>query len=209
VRRPAAPDEARARALQISHNDLLAAAFLEALAQLQRARGAPTRRLGLWLPMNVRVAPFEGFGNGTSRLRLYRDAAGLPEDAPFSARAQALSAQRQDAIEDGEWAVPAALPGPAWARPLVQPALRAYLARPWVDMGSAPFSHAGRLGPPGRLASLVPGAVVMNLHPWHPVGMAGLTHDGETHLTLTWDAAQLAEEDVDLLAEAFDARLEA
>jgi len=63
-----------------TYNDLLASVALPTVQQWNAQRGlkptrpeseAEPRGVGLWMPVNMRTWPFEGFGNGSSRVRAY------------------------------------------------------------------------------------------------------------------------------------------
>src|SRR5215208_39053 len=61
------------RAGGFTYNNLLATCTLELFLQWNSIyRSGPyNKRIGLWMPMNVRRESSVGFGNGTSRIRLY------------------------------------------------------------------------------------------------------------------------------------------
>ena len=189
-----------------SYNDLLSASALEALARWQALRGAPTGRLSLWFPINIRLEAFSGFGNGSGRIRVYRT---WEADTPAVERARAVREQVAWARDHGEWAVPedhALLRLPDW---LMAPILRAYVNRPGVDMGTALFSHAERFGPAsGSDEAFLPEVEdvdgVAPLDKRHVIGIAGATFRGRTRLTVTRDPGLLP----DTEAEAFVALYE-
>lgn len=181
-----------------SYNDLLAAAALLAAEQHQREHGAPTDRLSLWFPVDIRATPFVGFGNGASRVRIYhRD----PGAGTVLDLAQRVRAQLEAARAEGEWFVPTDHPlfsMPDWV-------VLAYLRRPWVDMGSLLYSHVER--PSAVDTDLLPGAeaveTIATLDRRHPIGLAAVTLRGRTHVSFTWDPEQLFEEDVTKLIEFY------
>ena len=51
----------------------LAVAALETLHHWNRAHGEGGRKVGIWLPVNIRQDPLRGFGNASSRIRVRRD----------------------------------------------------------------------------------------------------------------------------------------
>ena len=186
-------------------NDLLGSSVLEAARRFNRSHGAGADDLGLWLPVNIREQPFEGFGNGSSRVRVYGR---WPEEASALERCQAFREQVGWAREHGEWHVDttSALFGlPAWLR---DGALRAWLKRPWVDMGSLPFSHMERLGA-GDPDRALPGVVSLGflglLHERFPVATVAATLRGTTWLSLTWDPALWGEAEISGFRDLLDA----
>lgn len=186
-----------------SYNDLLAASVLLAAREFQREHDAPASKLSLWFPVDVRAEPFSGFGNGASRVRVY-------DRAPPSASAIDLAFLVREELEaaraEGEWYVPADHP----LFSLSDWVIRAYLTRPWVDMGSLLFSHAERLSAGG--APLLEGVTrvegVATLDRRHPLGIGAFTLRGTTHLSFTWDPAQLDEVDAARMVELFAATLQ-
>lgn len=180
-----------------TYNDLLGASVLRALRAHQVRSAAPETKLSLWFPIDVRAEPFSGFGNGASRIRVYDL---LPSGAPMLERCRSFREQVSWSKAHGEWFVPQTHP----LFSLPAPLLRAYFRRPWVDMGSALFSHAERLASdPAASDRRLPGVgsvtVIGVLDRLHPLGFAALTLRGTTHLTVTWDPAQLSDPDLELL----------
>lgn len=177
----------------ITYNDFLAAHFTQALVQWNAQHAAPTSRMGLWLPTNIRPQAFVGFGNGSSRMRVYADAMKGPSAAQ---RCQQFREQVDWSRDNGEWYVPPIdgllkLPD-SWLTPI----LRGFLGRPGVDMGTAPFTHLERIGSMERFVSMIHSARwVMMLHKWHPLGMAAATLGKHTDMTLTYDPSMVSEED--------------
>jgi hypothetical protein len=177
-----------------TYNDLLATCALETFARWNRAhRAGRAQKVGLWLPVNVRRRPSAGFGNGTSRVRLYAryDAA-----APLADKCREIRRQLSWCVEHGEWAVPEKLPLaslPLWA---AAPLLRGYLTRPRVDVTTGVFSHAERwAGEGGEIFRHVEKIeCVGQLHARHCAGITGATHAGLTWLTFTYDPALLPPE---------------
>jgi hypothetical protein len=195
------------RAGGFTYNDLLAACALEVFRLWNGSRGAGGgRRIGLWLPVNVRRRSAEGFGNGTSRIRLYAryDAA-----APLAEKCREVRRQVSWCMQNGEWAVPERSPIlslPAWA---AAPLMRAYVGRPGVDMATGVFSHAeGWAGARGEVFRVVEKIEsIGQLHARHPVAFNGATHAGRTWLTLTYDPGLLTPEDAGRLAEMYRQQL--
>lgn len=179
------------RAGGFTYNDLLATCALETFLRWNRAHGAGRdQKVGLWLPVNVRRQSSAGFGNGTSRVRLY---ARYDKRDALADKCREVRRQLSWCVEHGEWAVPAGSPLaslPAWA---AAPLLRAYLGRPRVDVATGVFSHAERWEGVGgeifRRAEKI--ECVGQLHARHPAAIYGATHAGRTWLTFTYDPGLL------------------
>jgi hypothetical protein len=205
------PDDARsardrgaavqAAAGGFTFNDVLGAAALSALRRFQQGHGAETRDLSLWFPINVREDPWSGFGNGSSRIRIY----GRHLNGPtIGDRARAFREQVAWSREHGEWAVPEQHPLLRLPVALRRAALRAYLRRPWVDMGTMLFSHVERLAPDGAALGCVQRIEIMsNLDLRHAVGLAAMTLGDRTQLSFTYDPALLDAADVEELASLY------
>ncbi|HLL74245.1 MAG TPA: hypothetical protein VK421_03195 [Pyrinomonadaceae bacterium] len=191
-----------------TYNDLLAACALELFLRWNREHGAGRgQKVGLWLPVNIRRRPSAGFGNGTSRVRLYPRYAGA---APLADKCREVRRQLSWCLEHGEWAVPERSPLtslPSWA---ARPLLRAYAGRPGVDMATAVFSHAERwAGPGGEIFRHVEKIeCVGQLHARHRVNITGATHAGRTWLTFTYDPGLLPPEDARRLAGMYEEQIE-
>ena len=190
-----------------SYNDLLLTCALETLDWWNQEHGVARKRLGVWVPINIRQEAFTGFGNGTSRIRIYRR---YPDDAPLRVKCQEVGRQLKASRENGEWRVPdghflRSLPASVSAS-----LLRAYVNRPWVDMGTSALSHVERwpAGLDARLEHLVGIDIIEPLHMRHPLMMAALTHRDATWMSWTYDPALLAEEDVEPMGQFFEKTLD-
>lgn len=178
-----------------TYSDLLATAVLEILAACGSDAGAPRRRIGLWLPVNVRRQPFTGFGNGSSRIRIRATDA---DRVPLAERCRATRRQIERARRNGEWAVPA---DPVLTRlpsRVMRFLMRTYLRRPWIDMGTAVFTHIERGGLSecswaGDVRSI---EIVGPLHRRHAFGITAATHRDRTFITFTYDPALVGGEDI-------------
>ncbi|MES1210119.1 MAG: hypothetical protein ABUS79_29640, partial [Pseudomonadota bacterium] len=187
---------------------LMAAAFLDALAGWDRARRGWSAPLGLWLPVNIRMHPQRGFGNGTSRIRVH---ARWNADTPWPEVVRDVRRQMTWSLRHGEWSLPAAgglLRLPAG---IARPMLRAYLRRPWVDMASAVFTYVPRhaLSDPAApwAAHLLGVESVGLLHRRHPISLIvsdlGAGAGAERACTFTHDPALLPPADVADIARRF------
>lgn len=185
-------------------NDALLAAALEALAWWNRVQGGPTDRIGLWVPVNIRREPFQGFGNGASRIRVHREPSSVGSARSFIERCRAVRRVVDGKRRAGEWALPSR-PLPAALLQRAAPLVRRWLDRPWADFGTAGFTHLERW--PGdddpTLQGLSGVEVVTCLHRRHPLYFAAMSRAGQTQVTITWDPALLRSRDIDAIASAF------
>ena len=190
-----------------TYNDLLATCALEVFTRWNRARGdARKPKIGLWLPVNVRKQSSVGFGNGTSRIRLY---ARYADKASLVDKCREVRRQVSWSGQHGEWFVPQdnALESlPLWA---ITPLLRCYLNRPGLDMATGIFSHAeGWAGANGEIFREVEKIECIGLlHPRQCVAINGATHLGQTWLTFTYDPAMLSRNDTQQLAEMYQEQI--
>jgi hypothetical protein len=195
------------RAGAFTYSDLLATCVLETFSEWNKRHihnGRP--KVGLWLPMNIRARSFEGFGNGTSRIRLY---ARYEQSTTLVEKAREVRRQISWTTDHGEWAVPE-IPLftrlPAW---IAGPALRGYLNRPSIDMATGVFSHADRWAGAAREAFKHVDAIecVGLLHPRQSLAINAATHRDQTWMTFTYDAGLLRQNDVDQLVEIYKQQL--
>jgi hypothetical protein len=195
------------RAGGFTYSDLLATCTLEVFSQWNQQHiqnGRP--RVGLWLPVNIRRRSSEGFGNGTSRIRLY---ARYPPSVSLVDKAREIRRQVSWSIEHGEWAVPE-LPLltrlPRW---ITRPALRSYLNRPSVDMATGVFSHADRWGGASEAFRHVERIECVGLlHPRQSLAVNGATHRGCTWLTFTYDTGLMRAAQAEELARMYEHQVE-
>ena len=190
-----------------TYSDLLATCVLETFSEWNERHvhnGRP--KVGLWLPMNIRSRSFSGFGNGTSRIRLY---ARYEQSASLVDKAREIRRQISWTTENGEWAVPdiplfTRLPG--W---ILTPVLRSYLNRPSVDMATGVFSHADRWAGEAREAFKYVDRIecVGLLHPRQNLAINAATHQQQTWMTFTYDGGMLRASDADELLEIYKRQL--
>ena len=132
------------RAGGFTYNDLLAMCTLEVLQEWNGPNGSD---VGLWVPMNIRSRTTSGFGNGTSRVRIYPRYAAA---ASLVEKAREVRRQVHWCSENGEWVVPNIPRFTSLPRWISAPVLNAYLNSRLVDMATAVFSHgdswAGGIG---------------------------------------------------------------
>jgi hypothetical protein len=186
-----------------SYNDLLATCALETFRRWNlRHQANQEQRTGLWLPVNIRRRPSSGFGNGTSRIRVY---ARYAPTASCIEKCQEIHRQISWSIEHGEWNVPsdpALTRLPAWT---VGPLLRRYLNRGKIDMTTGVFSHVERLTAYDNevFRKVEKIESIGQLHPRHCLAINGATHCGQTWLTFTYDPSMLTQEDVLQIVELY------
>jgi hypothetical protein len=156
--------------------------------------------------MNIRSRSFEGFGNGTSRIRLY---ARYAASASLIEKAREVRRQVSWTTEHGEWAVPHI---PLFTRlpdAIVGAALRRYLNRSSVDMATGVFSHADRWAGDTREAFRNVDRIecVGLLHTRQNMAINAATHRGQTWMTFTYDTGLLRASDVDELVALYKQQL--
>lgn len=186
-----------------TYSDLLATCVLETFSEWNQRHIHNARpKVGLWLPMNIRSRSFSGFGNGTSRIRLY---ARYEQSASLVEKAREVRRQVSWTTENGEWAVPdiplfTRLPG--W---ILGPVLKGYLNRPSIDMATGVFSHADRWAGEACEAFKYVNRIecVGLLHPRQNLAINGATHHQQTWMTFTYDTGMLRASDADELVEIY------
>ncbi len=186
-----------------TYNDVLIACALDTLHWWNTRHGATGRKTGVWLPMNIREDPFRGFGNGTSRIRVYRRFAG---GDTLQSKCRLVRSQIDWSRRHGEWAVPDTHPLTRWPFAGSVRLLRRYLNRPWADTGSAALTHVQQW--PGQnddeFADVVGMETIGALHARHALTMAAVTHSRQSWMTLTHDPALLGENDVTGIAQRLE-----
>jgi len=204
---PAAPLLARAaHGGGVTYNDLLVSCALETFRRWN-AEHAPSGppRVGVWLPMNVRAAPLEGFGNGTSRIRVY---ARYPHDATPIARAHHVREQIDWSRAHGEWALPSVPELTRAPMRVLRPLLRAWFDRPGVDMATGAFSHIERSPVESPVFDDAVGIDTIAMRDTrHAMGIFGVTRAGTTHLTFVHDPARLGDAATAQLVRIFETAL--
>ena len=184
-----------------TYNDLLATCALEVLEKFKSENSA-TSRIGLWVPVNIRCEASSGFGNGTSRIRIYRR---YMHDASLVHKAREVRHQISWCTEHGEWVVPE-IPLftklPRWATARV---LKTYLNSRSVDMATAVFSHADSwasgAGKGLQCAERI--ECIGVLHPRQSVAINGTTHRGQTVLTFTYDSGSISDAEASQLSRSY------
>ncbi len=190
-----------------TYNDLLATCALEVFVRWNCAHNTSHRqKVGLLLPVNIRQQPFEGFGNGASRIRIY---ARYTDNASLLDKCREIRRQVAWSKQHGEWAVPRSHPLtrlPVWAS---VPLLRCYLNRPWVDVTTGVFSHAERWdGQDDRLFQHVEKIeFIGQLHARYAVAINATTLRDQTWVTFTYDPGLLTSGDIQRLVEMYQEQI--
>ena len=190
------------RAGGFTYHDLLATCTLEVLTHWNYKNC----KIGLWVPMNVRSNSREGFGNGTSRIRVY---ATYDDDTSLVEKCRAVRRQVAWATKHGEWVVPE---NPWLIRlpnSIASPLLRGYLQLPKIDMASAVFTHAGTwLANAGEAFKHVERIESVGLlHTRQNLAINAATHHGQTWITFTYDPAQLSADDIKQLTQLYSQQI--
>ncbi len=206
-------DASRLRAItrsgrEFSYSDLLATCFLEAIIAWNRARHPDGgRQIGLWYPVNIREDPFAGFGNGTSRIRIYPR---YDDRSSLADKCRAVREQVAWCKRHGEWAVPETHPVikllrlSRWTSALAASVMRAFVNRPGVDMGTAVFTHAEGSALSGAwVGSIERIENVGMLHERYPLGLTAVTIREKSWFTLTFDPARFERRDVSVFLDRF------
>ena len=193
------------RAGGFTYNDLLATCTLEVLYQWNSTLGSRTK-IGLWMPMNVRRESNVGFGNGTSRIRIY---ARYDPNANLIEKCREVRRQVSWTTENGEWVVPQIQWFTHLPRPFIRLLLRGYLHLPSVDMATAVFSHAasGMANACAAFRHVERIECVGLLHPRQSLAINAATYEGHTWLSLTYDPALLTIDDVTELSTLYENQL--
>ena len=194
------------RAGGFTYNDLLATCTLEVLRRWNSTHNNYNNKIGLWMPMNVRRESNVGFGNGTSRIRVY---ARYNPDAKLGEKCREVRRQVSWTSEHGEWVVPEIPWFTRLPRPIIGPLLRGYLNFPSIDMATGVFSHAGSgmANASEAFKHVERIECVGLLHPRQSLAINGTTHCGHTWLTLTYDPALLTINDINELSRLYEEQI--
>lgn len=159
-------------------------------------------KIGLWVPMNVRRESTVGFGNGTSRIRVY---ACYDRELSLIEKCRAVRRQVSWSTKHGEWVVPDVPWFTRLPNSIVGPLLRGYLQLPKVDMASCVFTHASSwIASAGEAFRHVERIECIGLlHARQHLAINAATHSGHTWWTLTYDPALLTADDIKQLTHLF------
>jgi len=156
--------------------------------------------------MNIRRDSSRGFGNGTSRIRLY---ARYDANASLIDKCREIRRQVSWTSKNGEWVVPDISWLTRLPRPIAGPLLRGYLKRPSVDMATAVFSHAGSwIASAGEAFKHVERIECVGLlHTRQKLAVNAATHCGHTWLTFTYDPHLFDAEDIQQMAHIYERQI--
>ena len=191
-----------------TYSDFLATCALEVYAQWNRMHESKlSQKISLWLPINVRQRVTEGFGNGTSRIRIY---ATYAKDASLVEKCREVRRQIEWCTAHGEWVVPEIKALTRLPRSLMRPVLRNNLTRKSIDMATGVFSHADRWNSAasGAFDAVERIECVGLLHPLHALAINGATHNGKTWLTFTYDNGLLTRAEATQLKTLYHQQIE-
>ena len=156
--------------------------------------------------MNIRRNSGEGFGNGTSRIRVY---ARYGPEAKLVEKCREVRRQVSWTGEHGEWVVPEMPWFTRLPRPIAGPLLRGYLNLPSIDMATAVFSHvaSGMANVSEAFKHVERIECVGLLHPRQSLAINAATHRGHTWLSLTYDPALLTTGEVKELGRLYEQQI--
>ena len=89
------------KALGVSYNDLLSVVLFDALREYNTLSNLPDCYNGIYLPMNLRINPSQGFGNGSSRVKIYDQ---YDNKLSYINKAKSIRTQLVWCRENGLWA---------------------------------------------------------------------------------------------------------
>lgn len=190
-------------------NDLLATLALQVFREWNRSHGnGQIPRVGVWLPVNIRSRSAAGFGNGTSRIRLY---AQYDDRTSLLHKSREIRRQVFWSNRHGEWAVPANVPLASWPTWATDRLVRAYCNRPGIDMGTGVFSHFESMtGAFDEVFNHLEEIESIGLlHARHALAINGATRDARTWITFTYDPGLLTANDIESLIEMYEDQLDA
>jgi hypothetical protein len=192
-----------------TYNDLLATCTLEVFSRWNATHldNSHKPRIGLWMPMNIRREANVGFGNGTSRIRLY---ARYKDDARLVEKCCDVRRQVSWTSKHGEWVVPEMSWFTRVPRAITRPLLRSYLNLSPVDMCTGVFSHAGSwIANAGEAFKHVDRIECVGLlHERQSVTINAATHHAQTWLSLTYDPRVLSAEEAQQLGQMYEQQID-
>ena len=183
-----------------TYNDVLAACALETFRLWNKSE-----RIGLWFPINIRQTADDGFGNGSSRIRVYSR---YSPERSLHEKSRVVREQIDWSREHGEWAVPDRPLFMKLPMSILQPLLRLYFNRPWVDMGTGTFSHVQRSPLDAAVFDGVTQIdIVGMLDKRHLLGLFAMSRAGKTFLTFVHDPERLDDDSVTRLIGIYQDQL--
>jgi hypothetical protein len=186
--------------LGISYNDFICTVIFKAMNEWFLERKKSDKNISLYIPVNIRENPFQGFGNGSSRIKIYDDYSELS----YQKTAISIREQVNWCKKNGLWSLPSSLKTvgklPLWLSRFL---LKTYAAKPGIDMGSMVFSHVESYKGMEDLFALFKDVKgLAQLYKSYSAGMTAVSLNGKTILTTTWDSAQLTTADIEHFHES-------
>jgi hypothetical protein len=180
----------------VTLNDWLCAAVFKALNTYLISNNDP---LGLWVPVNMRRSPFAGFGNASSRVRVYLDPSSLsgPVDLKnLGDLARRVRAQSRNGLASVSSAVRPLLAMNEFIANWVKVLLRLYFSRASMDPCTSAFSFITRVSRRDEGAAF-PGVrsveTIGQLYHRHSIAFSGACFRDRVALTVFWDPAQVSD----------------
>lgn len=172
---------------RLSYNDLLCAVLFETLREFKGSKKNPHNKYGLYLPINIRTDTHSGFGNGSSRIKIYDIYPDKPEN--YKVIAEAVRKQVNWCQKHESWRIPEKLGIIAYLpKFLSKSLLKIYSGLYFHDFGTLVFSHIERHGPLGYLFDYFSDVVsVSQLYKVYGMALIAMTFKNKTILTCTWD----------------------
>jgi len=163
-------------------NDSLIAIFLKALEDV-----FALERRGVYLPINIRKFPFKGFGNGSSRIKIYDI-----ENTDLIEKAHSIRKQKNDARNNGLWYQRNTY-NRMFSKFIFSKIINKYSKMNTHDYGSFVFSHIQKLGPYETVLNHFKTHQFIS-QIFHPYSFTVIVL-GET-CTITWDRNLISKEKI-------------
>jgi hypothetical protein len=154
------------------------------------------------MPVSIRTKTYEGFGNGSSRVRVY-------DHTQYSDSIEVLAESIREQViwnkTNGTWFVPSST---KIAKILniwpLRWLFKKYFSRDSIDYGTTIFSHMELLEGDEELYHIMENIEVVNmLHDKIPVSIFAVGFGKKTNLTFTYDSNLFSKEKIDDLKEIF------
>jgi hypothetical protein len=187
-----------------SYDDMLLTCAFETFNRWNRRHNLSRQgELCIWRPVDVRVNPGTGFGNGSSRLCVHDR---YPSEASLLHKCRYVGRQVASSERDRVWPDPGHWVSTRLPLALMAPLVRNAFARPWIDLGSALFSHMdlGDFAVETVFRDVRGIDCIGPLLPSQPVALHGTTQAGVTRLTLVYDPGLLSSADAHALAGLYE-----
>jgi hypothetical protein len=181
------------KSLPFSYNDFISAVLFKSMKELNESKNLTSKRLCLYIPVNIRQNPFSGFGNGSSRIKIYP-----PKGSTLFSQCLQIREQVKWCKENGLWSVNHAITKiKRMPKFVAEFLLKIYAQMPWIEMGSMVFSHIESYqGLENVFSHFKTIKGISQLYKKYSMGITAVSHEGKTVLTLTWDPARFNEGDI-------------